>query len=137
MSYRNERMARKFLSLDRLAETVDLGKSRLVSDNWAGARRIRHAADGEEASPREDTREARLTEARRRLAEGGLARLLPVLDQIVKNGRNRKESICNLAKIWHIKAPIARLRYYRGSSDLLTFFSPNEIKGETHFDKSK
>ena len=98
MSFRNERMARGFRSLDRLAETVDLGKSRLVSDGEAGARQIRRAADGEEASFREDTRAERLAEARRRLAESGLARLVPVLDQIVRNGKNRQESICNLAK---------------------------------------
>ena len=79
----------------------------------------------------------RLADARRRLAENGLARLVPVLDQIVKNGKNRRESICNLAKIWHVKSEIARRRYYRGSTDLLTFFSPNKIKGETHVDNSK
>ena len=75
-------------------------------------------------------------DARRRLAENGLARLVPVLDQIVKNGKNRRELICNLAKIWHVKSEIARRRYYRGSTDLLTFFSPNKIKGETHVDAS-
>ena len=136
MSFRNERMARGFRSLDRLADTVDLGKSRYVSDCGEGARQIRSAADGEEAGLREDTRDARLAEARRRLVESGLKRLLPVLDQIVKNGKNRQESICNLAKTWHVKSEIARRRYYRGSTDLLTFFSPNKIKGETHVDES-
>ena len=136
MSFRNERMARGFRSLDRLADTIDLGKSRLVSDREAGARQIRRAADGEEASPREDTRSARLAEARRRLTEHGLARLVPVLDQIVRNGKNRQESIGRLSQIWHVKSEIARRRYYRGSTDLLTFFSPNKIKGETHIDKS-
>lgn len=136
MSFRNERMARGFRSLDRLAGTIDLGKSRLVSDCGKGARQIRRAADVEESSPREDTRAARLADARLRLVESGLARLIPVLDQIVRNGKNRQESICNLAKTWHVKSEIARRRYYRGSSDLLTFFSPNEIRGETHVDKS-
>jgi hypothetical protein len=137
VSFRNERMARGFRSLDRLADTIDLGKSRLVSDGGAGARQIRRAADGEETSPREDTRAARLADARRRLVESGLARLVPVLDQIVRNGKNRQESICNLAKTWHVKTPIARLRYYRGSSALLAFFSPNKFKGETRVDNSK
>ena len=136
MSFRNERMARGFRSLDRLADTIDLGKSRLVSDCGAGARQIRSAADGEEAGPREDARAARLAEARRRLVESGLARLLPVLDQIVRNGKNRRESIGRLAQIWHVKSEIARRRYYRGSTDLLAFFSPNEIKGETHVNNS-
>ena len=124
MSFRNERMARGFRSLDRLADTIDLGKSRLVSDCGAGARQIRRAADGEEASPREDARAARLAEARRRLVESGLARLVPVLDQIVRNGKNRQESICNLAAIWRQKKPIARVNYYRGVNTMLALFQP-------------
>lgn len=124
MSFRNERMARGFRSLDRLADTIDLGKSRLVSDCGAGARQIRSAADGEEAGPREGTRAARLAEARRRLVESGLARLLPVLDQIARNGRNRRESICNLAAIWRQKKPVARVNYYRGVNAMLALFQP-------------
>ena len=121
MSFRNERMARKFLSLDKLAETIDLGKSRLVSDGGKGARQIRRD-DDENAQP--DTRAARLADARRRLFESGLKRLLPVLEQIVKNGKNRKESICNLAIIWRVKKEIARRRYYRGVQALLSLFQP-------------
>ena len=124
MSFRNERMAMGFRSLDRLADTIDLGKSRYVSDRGAGARQIRRAADGEAASPREDTRDARLADARRRLAENGLARLVPVLDQIVRNGKNRQESICNLAAIWRQKKPVARVNYYRGVNALLALFQP-------------
>ena len=138
MSFRNERMMRKFRSLDKLAETIDLGKSRLVSDRGEGARQIR-GEDGAEdggGGAQPDTRAKRLADARRRLVESGLKRLLPVLEQIVKNGKNRQESIGRLAQIWHVKSEIARRRYYRGSSDLLTFFSPNEIKGETQVDKS-
>ena len=138
MSFRNERLMQKFRSLDMLAETIDLGKSRLVSDGGEGARQIRREVSAEDGGggAQPDTRAARLADARRRLVESGLKRLLPVLDQIVKNGKNRKESIGRLAQIWHVKSEIARRRYYRGSSDLLTFFSPNEIKGETQVDKS-
>ena len=121
MSFRNERMARKFLSLDKLAETIDLGKSRLVSDGGEGARQIR-GEDDEDAQP--DTRAERLADARRRLVESGLKHLLPVLEQIVKNGKNRKESICNLATIWRVKKEIARRRYYRGVQALLSLFQP-------------
>ena len=121
MSFRNERMMRKFRSLDMLAETIDLGKSRLVSDGGEGARQIRRE-DDEDAQP--DTRAARLADARRRLVESGLKRLLPVLDQVVKNGKNRKESICNLAIIWRVKKEIARRRYYRGVQALLSLFQP-------------
>ena len=61
-------------------------------------------------------------DARRRLAENGLARLVPVLDQIVKNGKNRQESICNLAVIWRQKKSVARVNYYRGVAALLNQF---------------
>ena len=121
MSFRNERMARKFLSLDKLAETIDLGKSRLVSDGGEGARQIR-LDDDEDAQP--DTRAERLADARRRLVENGLKRLLPVLDQVVKNGKNRKESICCLATIWRLKKSVARVKYYRGVKALLSLFQP-------------
>ena len=70
-----------------------------------------------------------MAEARRRLVEAGLERLLPVLDQVVANGKNRRESIFRLGKIWQTKLVAARRRYYRGTEMLLTFFSPNEIKG--------
>ena len=136
MSYRNERMARKFVSLDRLAENLDLGKSRIVSDNGAGARQIRRAIDGEAASAPSPSRGERLAEARARLWECGLGRLVPVLDQIVLNGRNRRESIGNLAMKRHVARASAERFYDRGVRDLLTFFSPNEIKGETHIEKS-
>ena len=151
MNYRNERMARGFRSLDALLEGVDPAKFPPLSDCGEGARRIRRGGWGTAACaypPSGASREAgstrgarppylaargeRLAEARRRLAEAGLARLLPVLDQIVLNGRNRKESICQLSKIWHVKLAVARRKYYRGSKTLLTFFSANKIKGEMH-----
>ena len=135
MSFRSERMMRKFLSLDLLAGKIDLGKSRLVSDGGEGARQMRRADDGEEVQP--DTRAERLAGARRRLVESGLGRLLPVLEQIVKNGKNRRQSVINLSKVWRIKKNIARLRYNRGRSALLAFFSPSKIKGETHVDNAR
>ena len=126
MSFRNERMARKFLSLDKLAETIDLGKSRLVSDGGEGARQIRGEVSAEDGGggSQPDTRAERLADARRRLVESGLKHLLPVLEQIVKNGKNRKESICCLAAIWRVKKEIARRRYYRGVQALLSLFQP-------------
>ena len=136
MNYRNERMARGFRSLDALLEGVDPAKFPPLSDCGEGARRIRRGGWGTAACaarpPYLAARGERLAEARRRLAEAGLARLLPVLDQIVLNGRNRKESICQLSKIWHVKLAVARRKYYRGSKTLLTFFSANKIKGEMH-----
>jgi len=77
----------------------------------------------------------RLVEARRRLTEAGLARLLPVLDQIVLNGKNRKKSIRSLAVKWRIPVSSARVKYYRGVANLTMLFSPNKIKGETDIEK--
>ena len=155
MNYRNERMARGFRSLDALLEGVDASKFPPLSDCGEGARRIRRGGWGTAACaypPSGASREAgstrgarppylaargeRLAEARRRLAEAGLARLLPVLDQIVLNGKNRRESIRRLAVKRRIPMASAERFYDRGVHALLTFFSPNEIKGETHIVKS-
>ena len=43
--------------------------------------------------------------------------------------RDGRESIFRLGKIWQTKLVAARRRYYRGTEMLLTFFSPNKIKG--------
>ena len=133
MNYRNEHMARGFRSLDALLEGIDPAKFPPLSDCGEGARRIRRGEWGKEAcAARPPYRERCIVEARQRLAEAGLARLLPVLDQVVLNGRNRRESICQLSKIWHVKLAVARRKYYRGSKTLMTFFSANKIKGEMH-----
>jgi len=82
-------------------------------------------------------REEKLAQAKERLVANGLERLIPVLDQIVINGKYRQESIRMLSKIWHVKWEVARRKYYRGSTTLLTLFSPNKIKGETHVETTE
>jgi len=132
MNYRNERMARGFRSLDALLEGFDASKLPALSDGGVGARQIRRAAWGDAArSVIAPYRERCVAEARMRLAEAGLARLLPVLDQVVLNGKNRRESICRLAMKWRIPTQSARRKYYRGVTELTKLFSPNKIKGET------
>ena len=132
MNYRNERMARGFRSLDALLEGFDASKLPALSDGGDGARQIRRAAWGDAArSVIAPYRERCVAEARMRLAEAGLARLLPVLDQVVLNGKNRRESICRLAMKWRIPTQSARRKYYRGVTELTKLFSPNKIKGET------
>ena len=132
MNYRNERMARGFRSLDALLEGFDASKLPALSDGGDGARQIRRAAWGMAAcAGRPPYRERCVAEARMRLAEAGLARLLPVLDQVVLNGKNRRESICRLAMKWRIPTQSARRKYYRGVAELTKLFSPNKIKGET------
>jgi hypothetical protein len=132
MSYRSERFQNGFLSLDSIKDGDNPEKREIVSDHGEGARQIFTAAEWAavpESEPCQATRAEKLAEARRRLVEAGLARLLPVLDQVVANGKNRRESIFRLGKIWQTKLVAARRRYYRGTEMLLTFFSPNEIKG--------
>ena len=139
MNYRNERMTRGFRSLDALLDGFDASKFPLLSDHGVGARQIRRGGWGTAACaarpPYLAARGERLAEARRRLTEAGLARLLPVLDQIVLNGKNRRESIRRLAVKWRIPASSARVKYYRGVAELTKLFSPNKIKGETHIEK--
>lgn len=140
MNYRNERMARGFRSLDAMLDGFDPSKFLPLSDCGVGARQIRRGGWGQaacaERPPYLAARGKRLAEARRRLAKAGLARLLPVLDQIVLNGKNRKESIRRLAVKRRIPKASAERFYDRGVNALLTFFSPNKIKGETHIVKS-
>ena len=136
MSYRGERFQRGFLSLDRINDGDNPEKRDILSDHGEGARQILRAAEWNAAQPVGATREERLAEARRRLADAGLGRLLPVLDQVVLNGKNRRESICRLAVCRHLKRRSAERFYDRGVRALLDFFSPNETKGETHFGKS-
>ena len=134
MSYRNERFNRRFLSLDLIGYGDNPEKRDILSDNGEGARRIRRAPDllRDKAAPCLAARERKLAKARGLLVKAGLARLLPVLEQVVANGKNRRESICRLSKIWHVRLDVARRKYYRGSKTLLTFFSANKIKGEQH-----
>ena len=132
MSYRSERMARGFWSLDALLDGSDPSKNPVLSDNGDGARQIRRAPGVEAARPESAPYRGKCAaEARRRLAAAGLARLLPVLDQVILNGKNRRESICNLAMKWRIPAQSARRKYYRGVAELTELFSPNKINGET------
>ena len=139
MSYRNERFNRRFLSLDLIGDGDNPEKRDILSDNGDGARRIRNAPDEAarpESAPCQAAWEEKLAKAMDRLVAAGLARLLPVLDQVVANGKNRRESIGKLAMKRHITRASAERFYDRGVRDLLAFFSPNEIKGETHSEKS-
>ena len=70
------------------------------------------------------------------LVLGAADRLVPVLEQIVVNGKNRRESIMQLAMMRRVNKRSSERFYDRGVKALLTFFSPNEIKGETHVEKS-
>ena len=140
MSYRNIRMADAHLSLDAIVAGVDAEKSPILSDGGEGARRICCAADAEAEAERDlrldNQRFVLLLVAEALLVLAGLERLVPVLEQVVENGANRQESIFRLSMMRRVKKRSSERFYDRGVKTLLTFFSPNEIKGETHVDKS-
>ena len=138
MSFRNERFNARCLSLEEVAESIDPAKSRVFSDSGEGAERICRAVDSEDELDSErglelsNERLEMLLLCKWFLNLCGEDRLVPVLDQIVDNGTNRRESIWRLSRTWRMKKHVARVKYHQGVRDLLTFFSPNEIKGETH-----
>ena len=137
MSYRNLRMADAHLSLDAIVAGVNAEKAPILSDGGEGARRICRAADAEAEEERDlqldNQRFVLLMVAEALLVVAGLERLVPVLEQVVENGANRRESIMQLAMKWRRKKAGARREYYRGVQDLLMFFSANKIKSETNF----
>ena len=142
MSSRNDRFNDDCLSLDWLEESIDPAKSRIFSDGGVGAERICRAIDREDELDAEmdlelDNRRFVLL----MVAEGMLVlcaadRLIPVLEQIVANGANRQESIFRLSVKRRAKRRSSERFYDRGVKALLDFFSPNEIKGETHAEKA-
>lgn len=142
MSFRNERFNRSCLSLEKLAESIDPAKSRSFSDKGAGAERIFRDVDHEEEQQAmsetelENTRVEMTLLGKWLLDVCGKDRLIPVVEQIEKNGSDRQKSIRNLAIQRHVKRRVAERFYDRGVRALMAFFSPNEIKGETHFEKS-
>ena len=137
MSYRNMRMADAHLSLDAIVAGVDAEKSPILSDGGEGARRICRVADAEAEEERDlrldNQRFVLLMVAEALLVLAGLERLVPVLEQVVENGANRQESICNLAMTWRQKKPIARVKYHRGVAALLKLFSPSKNAAKLHF----
>ena len=142
MSFRNDRLNASCLSLDKLAKSIDPAKSRVFSDRGDGAERICRDVDSEDELEAErdleldNERLEMLLLSKWFLDICGKSRLIPVLEQIVENGSNRRESIWWLSMKRHIRKASAERFYDRGVKVLLAFFSPNEIKGETHVEKS-
>ena len=142
MSFRNERFNESCLSLDEFAGSFDFGKSRIFSDRGEGAERICRAVDREDERDAErdleldNQRFVLLMVAEGMLVLGAAGRLVPVLEQVVANGKDRRESIMRLAMMRRVNKRSSERFYDRGVKALLTFFSPNEIKGETRVEKS-
>jgi hypothetical protein len=135
VSTRNERLNRNFVSLNALAEQIDFEKSAILSDHGAGEKLICGENHDDEMNEIENDNQnfVNLMVFEGMLTLCGYDRLLPIVEQIVKNGKNRKESITQLSIKWRIPKPSAERKYYRGVNDLLTFVSPNKINGQTHF----
>ena len=139
MSTRNERLNEKLPSLEEfLAKFKDQSKIAALSDCGKGAETIFEILDYDPEKETDPISEENEKHVQLLIFEGmltlcGQERLIPILEQIVKNGKNRKESITQLSIKWRIPKPSAERKYYRGVNDLLTFVSPNKINGQTHF----
>ena len=118
MSYRNLRMADAHLSLDAIVAGVNAEKAPILSDGGEGARRICRAADAEAEEERDlqldNQRFVLLMVAEALLVVAGLERLVPVLEQVVENGANRRESIMQLAMKWRRKKGTSRRTMWNG-----------------------
>ena len=124
MSYRNARLANGFLSLDKLAEELDLVKSRTVSDGGAGAERIVRFVDCSDCSidgrPKWLVEEAAAATKRQRkfhaaemkLHRAGLGYLVPTLALICRNGKYRDESIREIAARQNLGWEAAKRLYF-------------------------
>lgn len=129
MSTRNDRLFESFLPLDVLiAGFEDESKIATFSDHGAGAEAIYDAADESDRYAVEDNDLAlsignqnftklMIFEGMLKLAT--LEKLIPIVEQIVKNGKNRQKSIIALARTQHINYASARLKYYRGIEKLM------------------
>ena len=135
MSTRNERLNRNFVSLDALAEQIDFEKSAILSDHGAGEKLICGENHDDEMNEIEKDNQnfVNLMVFEGMLTLCGYDRLLPIIEQIVKNGRNRKESIAALSIERRKKLAAAKRFYDRGVRVLTSLISPNKIKGEMHF----
>ena len=114
---RQGRFESSMLSLDCLADKLK-DSSALVSDQGAGAEAVYAAVDGEAS---ETAYARRLNAARRRLRRAH-PKLVEVFNLIVRNGSNRKESICTLMMGRRRHWNAARQRYWRHLEKIMKFF---------------
>ncbi len=130
MSTRNERFADAVYSLDLRKYGFGEDRGRRCSDCGEGVYRLIAAIDWD---PRKEAaKEAAQLAQRKRLYEAavekiaanGLAHFLPVLDEVMENGRQRQVSIVNLCRKMHKKRYAAEKFYYRGVRALLGLFQP-------------
>lgn len=126
MSTRNERLNESFASLDEMADRIDFEKSIVFSDRGKGARKIRGEDTESELNELEINKlqQKKLREAVTKLTNANKKHLIPVLLQVTKNGKNRKESIAQLSRKFKMPTSSTRRKYYRGINSLLKIFNP-------------
>ena len=129
MSTRNDRLFESFLPLDSFMESFDdPTKIASFTDHGAGADAIYDAIDESDRYAVEDNDPAlsvgnqnftklMIFEGMLKLAK--LEKLIPIIEQIVKNGKDRQKSITNLARTQHISYASSERRYHRGIEKLM------------------
>lgn len=129
MSTRNDRLFESFLPLDVLiAGFEDESKIAAFSDCGSGADAIYDALDESDRYAFEDENPAlsvgnqnftklMIFEGMLKLAK--LERLIPIVEQIVKNGKDRQKSIIALARTQHISYASSERKYHRGIEKLM------------------
>ena len=145
MSTRNDQFNEKMLSLDEfISGFEDESKIAALSDNDIGAKTMYKTLDesdeninfvNDDPLSLENQDYVKLLIFEGMLILSKQEKLIPILEQIVKNGKNRQKSITALAIKFRISKASAERKYYRGVRDLLTLISPNKNRGETHFEK--
>ena len=110
-------MSRRTISLDRLVDSFeDPSKAAAFSDGGAGAEESRAFDEWRDGSYY--TR--RIKASRRRLARN-FPELVEVFNLVVRNGKNRRESIADLAVHHRIDSDAAKARYW-GHLKKISFF---------------
>ena len=106
------------LSLDQHVESFDdPGKIAVFSDGGAEAERVYSYDESVDGSYY--TR--RIKAARRRLSRN-CPELVEVFNLVVKNGKNRHESIAELAMRHRVESEAAKMRYWGHLKKILVFF---------------
>ena len=124
MSTRNDQFNEKMLSLDKfISGFEDESKIAALSDNGIGAKTMYKTLDesdeninfvNDDPVSLENQDYVKLLIFEGMLILGKQEKLIPILEQIVKNGKNRQKSITALAIKFRISKASAERKYYRG-----------------------
>ncbi len=124
MSTRNDQFNEKMLSLDKfISGFEDASKIAALSDNGIGAKTMYKTLDesdeninfvNDDPLSLENQDYVKLLIFEGMLILGKQEKLIPILEQIVKNGKNRQKSITALAIKFRISKASAERKYYRG-----------------------